>query len=216
MSLVECKTYRYLAHTSDDDDRTYRAPEEVEAWRKKDPLQRMKQYLIEQRLLPEAREDELVAEVRAEVDAAAKDAEAAPTATPAMAFTKVWAKPLRPIPGAPVAADAGIEVPARVGQPTEGEPRRIIDTVRATLHDAMAADDRVVLLGEDIGPRGGVFGATAGLHAEFGDNRVIDTPLAESSIVGIAIGLALADLRPVAEIQFADFIHSASAQFLRD
>src|SRR5213075_116028 len=59
-SLVECKTYRYLAHTSDDDDRTYRAPQEVEAWRKKDPLQRMKQYLIEQRLLSEVREDQIV------------------------------------------------------------------------------------------------------------------------------------------------------------
>src|SRR5207302_741937 len=85
-SLIECKTYRYLAHTSDDDDRTYRTPQEVEAWRKKDPLQRLKQYLIEQRLLPEAREEQLVEEVRAEVDQAAKDAEAAAPATAAMAF----------------------------------------------------------------------------------------------------------------------------------
>src|SRR4051795_9544451 len=87
-TLIECKTYRYLAHTSDDDDRTYRTPQEVEAWRKKDPLQRMKQYLIEQRLLPEAREEQLVEEVKAEVDQAAKEAEAAAPATPAMAFTK--------------------------------------------------------------------------------------------------------------------------------
>src|SRR5439155_5480872 len=58
-TLVECKTYRYLAHTSDDDDRTYRTPQEAEAWRKKDPLQRMKQYLIAQRLLSESREEAL-------------------------------------------------------------------------------------------------------------------------------------------------------------
>src|SRR5256885_5060863 len=79
-SLIECKTYRYLAHTSDDDDRTYRAPQEVEMWRKKDPLQRLKQYLIEQRLLPEEREDQLTEEVKAEVDEAAKRAEAAASA----------------------------------------------------------------------------------------------------------------------------------------
>ena len=58
-SLIECKTYRYLSHTSDDDDRTYRTPQEVEAWRKKDPFQRLKQYLIEQRLLSEAQEAEM-------------------------------------------------------------------------------------------------------------------------------------------------------------
>src|SRR5205807_7703921 len=85
-----------------------------------------------------------------------------------------------------------------------------------TLHDLMATDERVVLLGEDIGPRGGVFGATAGLHAEFGEARVIDTPLAESSIVGVGIGLALAGRRPIAEIQFADFIHSAFDQIVSE
>src|SRR5213079_553923 len=93
-SLVECKTYRYLAHTSDDDDRTYRAPQEVEAWRKKDPLQRMKQYLIEQRLLSEVREDQIVSEVKAEVDEAARQAEAAAPPRAEEAFTKVWACPL--------------------------------------------------------------------------------------------------------------------------
>jgi 2-oxoisovalerate dehydrogenase E1 component len=215
-SLVECKTYRYLAHTSDDDDRTYRAPEEVELWRKKDPLQRMKQYLIEQRLLSEAREDELVAETRAEVDESARRAEAAPPAIAPMAVSKIWAKPLGPVRGAPEIAASTPPRRAPVGQPSEGEPHRIIDTIRLTLHDLMADDERVVLLGEDIGPRGGVFGATSGLHAEFGDHRVIDTPLAESAIVGVGIGLALAGLRPIAEIQFADFIHSAFDQLVSE
>src|SRR5213078_4297411 len=73
--LVECKTYRYLGHTSDDDDRSYRTPAEVELWRKKDPLVRMRQYLIEQRLLSEQREEELEAEVKAEVEDAARRAE---------------------------------------------------------------------------------------------------------------------------------------------
>ncbi|TML63433.1 MAG: hypothetical protein E6G17_05495, partial [Actinobacteria bacterium] len=203
-SLIECKTYRYLAHTSDDDDRTYRTPEDVEAWRKKDPLQRMKQYLIEQRLLPEAREEQLEAEVAAEVDDAVRRAEDAGEPDPDSAFSRVYARPLAPGRDAPRAPAEG------------GTVRSIIDTVRQTQHDLMAADERVLVLGEDVGPRGGVFRATDGLHAEFGDRRVIDTPLAESSIVGIAIGLALADLRPIAEIQFADFIHSAFDQIVSE
>src|SRR3954468_1360790 len=75
-TLVECKTYRFMAHTSDDDDRTYRTSEEVEAWKKKDPLRQMKQYIIEQRLLSEADEDRIEIEVKAEVDEATKRAEA--------------------------------------------------------------------------------------------------------------------------------------------
>jgi 2-oxoisovalerate dehydrogenase E1 component beta subunit len=80
----------------------------------------------------------------------------------------------------------------------------------------MAADDRVVVLGEDVGILGGVFRATEGLHAKYGAARVIDTPLAESSIVGIGIGLALAGMRPVAEIQFADFLHSCVDQLVNE
>jgi 2-oxoisovalerate dehydrogenase E1 component len=201
-ALVECKTYRYLAHTSDDDDRTYRTPQEVEMWRKKDPLQRLKQYLIEQRLLSEQREDEVEAEVRAEVDDAARRAEAAPAPAAADAFTRVYAKPLRPAP-APVPPEGGTE-------------RTIVDTVRQVQHELLAADERVVILGEDVGPRGGVFRATDNLHGTFGDERVLDTPLAESSIVGIGIGLALAGFRPIVEIQFADFIHAAFDQMVSE
>src|ERR1044072_9188347 len=73
-SLIECKTYRYLSHTSDDDDRTYRTPQEVEAWRKKDPFQRLKQYLIEQRLLTEAQEAQLEADVAAAIEEGGKTA----------------------------------------------------------------------------------------------------------------------------------------------
>src|SRR5207302_6121069 len=100
-ALVECTTYRYLGHTSDDDDRSYRTPAEVELWRKKDPLVRMRQYLIEQRLLSERREEELEAEVKAEVEEAAGRAEEAAATEPADAFTRVWARPLRPTPGVP-------------------------------------------------------------------------------------------------------------------
>ena len=80
------------------------------------------------------------------------------------------------------------------------------------LRDAMAADERVLMMGEDIGPLGGVFRVTEGLHAEFGERRVFDTPLGESGIVGAAIGLAMRGFRPVCEIQFDGFIYPAFDQ----
>jgi 2-oxoisovalerate dehydrogenase E1 component beta subunit len=80
------------------------------------------------------------------------------------------------------------------------------------LRAAMKADDKVILMGEDIGPLGGVFRVTEGLHAEFGSKRVMDTPLAESGIVGTAIGLAMRGFRPVCEIQFDGFIFPAFDQ----
>ena len=78
--------------------------------------------------------------------------------------------------------------------------------MNAGLRAALAADDRVLLMGEDIGPLGGVFRVTEGLQSEFGPRRVIDTPLAESGIIGTAIGLAMAGFRPVCEIQFDGFV----------
>jgi 2-oxoisovalerate dehydrogenase E1 component len=221
-TLIECKTYRFLAHTSDDDDRTYRTPQEVEAWRKKDPLQRMKQYLIEQRLLPEEREDEIEASVTAEVEEALKAAEGAPDEQAAAAFTKVFAKPLRPVAGVPdeYAPDVpAVPAPAAATATDvpDGAPvKTIIETVRDTLQYAMENDERVFILGEDVGARGGVFRATDGLVTAFGDKRVLDTPLAESLIIGAAIGAAIAGLRPVAEIQFADFIHPAFDQIVSE
>jgi len=89
-----------------------------------------------------------------------------------------------------------------------------VEAVRATLHDAMAADDRVVIIGEDVGARGNVFLITRGFLEEFGPQRVIDAPLAEASIVGVAVGMAMQGLRPIAEIQFADFIYPAFNQIV--
>jgi 2-oxoisovalerate dehydrogenase E1 component subunit beta len=94
--------------------------------------------------------------------------------------------------------------------------KNVVQTVHDTLWDAMKADDGVLVLGEDVGARGGVFRATAGFLEEFGEARVIDTPLAESSIVGVAIGMAMHGLKPVAEIQFADFIHPAFDQIVSE
>jgi 2-oxoisovalerate dehydrogenase E1 component beta subunit len=91
-----------------------------------------------------------------------------------------------------------------------------IESIRETLADEMRRDESVIVLGEDVGKKGGVFLATDGLWAEFGDDRVIDTPLSESMIVGASIGAAVNGLRPIAEIQFADFIHPAFNQLVSE
>ncbi|HYC77528.1 MAG TPA: alpha-ketoacid dehydrogenase subunit beta [Planctomycetota bacterium] len=92
----------------------------------------------------------------------------------------------------------------------------MIQAVQVALREEMARDERVVMLGEDIARNGGVFRATEGLLDRFGEARVIDTPLNESGIVGVAIGMAMNGLRPVAEIQFADFIYPAFDQIVSE
>jgi 2-oxoisovalerate dehydrogenase E1 component subunit beta len=94
--------------------------------------------------------------------------------------------------------------------------KTLIEGVREALAEEMARDERVWVLGEDVGKKGGVFLATEGLYPRFGEARVLDTPLAESAIVGVAIGSALNGLIPIAEIQFADFIHPAFDQIVSE
>jgi 2-oxoisovalerate dehydrogenase E1 component beta subunit len=94
--------------------------------------------------------------------------------------------------------------------------KTLIEAVNEALHEEMERDPDVIVLGEDVGVHGGVFRATDGLQKRFGTERVIDTPLAELSIVGVAIGAAMQGLRPVAEIQFADYIHPAYDQIVNE
>jgi 2-oxoisovalerate dehydrogenase E1 component beta subunit len=94
--------------------------------------------------------------------------------------------------------------------------KNVVTAIHDTLRAEMAADERVVVLGEDVGARGGVFRVTQGFEEEFGEQRVIDTPLAEGAIVGVAVGMALHGLLPVAEIEFVDFIHPAFDQLLSE
>jgi len=88
----------------------------------------------------------------------------------------------------------------------------MIQAVNLALTEAMAGDEDVIVLGEDVGLNGGVFRATEGLHEKYGESRVIDTPLAESGIVGTSIGMAMAGLKPVCELQFSGFSYLAIAQ----
>jgi 2-oxoisovalerate dehydrogenase E1 component beta subunit len=89
-----------------------------------------------------------------------------------------------------------------------------VEAVRATLYDALKNDERTLIIGEDVGARGNVFLITKDFISEFGERRIIDTPIAEASIVGIAVGMAMEGLRPIAEIQFADFIYPSFNQIV--
>lgn len=92
----------------------------------------------------------------------------------------------------------------------------LIEGVKLAMDEELARDERVFVVGEDVGTRGGVFRATAGLIDKYGPTRIVDSPLAELSIVGIGIGAALDGLRPICEIQFADFIHPAFNQIMNE
>ena len=92
----------------------------------------------------------------------------------------------------------------------------ILEAIRSALDEEMERDDLVMVLGEDVGRKGGVFGATEGLWAKYGDKRVLDTPLTEGMIAGAAMGAAVYGLRPVAEMQFADFVYPAFNQIVSE
>ena len=203
-TFIEALTYRYYAHTSDDDDRLYRTAEEVEHWRRRDPIALLRQYLVESRLMSEAEEEEVEEEASAAVSAAVASAETA--ADPTDALAGVYARPVRNLQ----AAEALEAAPA-------GAEANLVTAINKALHEIMADHPETVVLGEDVAdPKGGVFKATVGLTDVYGPRRCFNTPLAESLIVGTAIGMAVAGARPIAEVQFADFIHPAFNQIVSE
>ncbi len=203
-TLIEAKTYRYYAHTSDDDDKLYRTREEVELWRRKDPIPQFHQYLVEQRALDATAEERLEAEVTDLISRAAATAESAPD--PTDATSHVYANPIVPSIAVETMAPA-----------TTGEEINLITSVNRTLHYAMGRDPQTVIFGEDVAdPKGGVFKATAGLTDAYGSERSFNAPLAESVIIGLGVGIAATGTKTIAEIQFADFIHPAFDQILSE
>jgi 2-oxoisovalerate dehydrogenase E1 component len=203
-SLIEANTYRFYAHTSDDDDKQYRTVEEVEDWRKRDPITLLAQYLTEHRLLDEEAETRIDEEASDVVAAAVKAADTAPVADDPTA--RVYAAPIEP-------TKASTEPEAAV----IGEEVNLITAINRTLHEIMAADPTSLIFGEDVAdPKGGVFKATLGLTEAFGALRSFNTPLSESLIIGLGIGMAAAGAKPLAEIQFADFSHPGFDQLVSE
>lgn len=203
-TLLELETYRRPGHAHHDDDRFHGSPDgsiagyedeqERRAWEEQDPLSLYEASLREAGLV----DDESLAAMRAEaervVEAAAADAEATAWPDPAEYRSRVFAP-------APQLAASTAEARTKVMAYDEA--------VRQALIEAMDADPAVMVLGEDVGGGyGGAFGVTRGLAKRFGEERCLSTPLAESAIVGAAVGAAVAGMRPVAEMQFADFLAS--------
>ncbi|WP_081665405.1 alpha-ketoacid dehydrogenase subunit alpha/beta [Mycobacterium sp. UM_CSW] len=203
-SFVEAVAYRLQGHYFGDQ-MPYADPDELAAKRADPPFARYRRQLIDAGLADEADLDRIDADLIAEIDAAftaARDAEF----PDADELTR------------DVFAAHGVEIAAPVTERAaipEGETETLglVQAIHRTLDRAMAADDSIVLLGEDIAdPSGGMFKITAGLSTKYGSHRVRDTPIAESSIIGAAVGAALGGLRPVAELMFVDFLGVAMDQ----
>jgi 2-oxoisovalerate dehydrogenase E1 component len=194
-TLIECLVDRLGAHSSEDDQRRYRTQEEIDKLAENDCLERFKKRLLDEGVLSAKEIAEYEERVKEEVSKATSAGVASPDAPAENAYTNVYA----------IDAPKAIDPPADV----ETEEMNMVSALRSCLTEEMERDERVMVLGEDVGAKGGVFLVTDGLHKRFGEQRVIDTPLAESSIAGVALGLAVAGKRPVAEMQFADFAHFA-------
>jgi 2-oxoisovalerate dehydrogenase E1 component len=206
-SLIEAIVYRLTPHSSDDDDRRYRTAAEVEAARGTEPVATTRRYLMQAGLLNEADDDAIGEAITSMLEAAQAAAEAAPDPDPATLTTHVYSTDPR---------DTSADAPDLPGMPeADGPERNMLEAIREGMADEMEADERVFILGEDVGA-GGVFRATDGLRDRFGEWRCFNTPIAESQIAGTAIGAAFAGMRPIAEMQFADYSLPAFNQIVNE
>ena len=190
---------RLLPHSSSDDHKKYRPDAHIEAEKARCPIDQMSRRLVEAGVMTQDEVEAMREEVKAEIEAAVREAEAAPAPDAADATRHVYSEK--------TPEDLGLEF--ETSEPS-GELIVMVDAVNQALREEMARDEKVLVYGEDVGGgKGGVFTATRGLTEEFGPERCFNSPLAEHSIVGSAVGLACAGYKPVVEIQFADYIWPA-------
>jgi len=215
-ALVHAHCVRRYAHSYSDDDKSYRAKHEREDVEQRDPLVTFPKFLVEEGLIRRPELEEMIRAINLEVLEETHRALKSPAPDPAKALKNLYSETVDP-------TSAAFDVPAR----PSGEPKTMVDLINATLREEMRRNERVVVFGEDVADcsregslcevkgKGGVFGLTAGLQKEFGPNRCYNSPIAEASIVGSAAGMATVGMKPVAEIQFFDYIWPAMMQ-LRD
>jgi 2-oxoisovalerate dehydrogenase E1 component len=210
-TLLECKTYRMRGHeeTSGTD---YVPPDELARWAELDPLLRLEAVLDGRGVLPAGERTALRAEIAAEVDRRVEEALAAPEpdSTVEAETEAVFAPSL--VTKRPISRDRD----QRTSERSAVVERRYLDAISDGLREAMRADDRVVLLGQDIAEYGGAFKVTEGFVAEFGKERVRNTPIIESGALGCALGLALDGFHPMVEMQFGDFISCGFNQIVNN
>ncbi len=224
-TLVEAVCYRFGPHATADDPGLYRTKDEEQQWRPYDPLIRMRRFVEANGWWDDDREDEAQATAASSFDASLDRVTGIPLPPRADAIAHTFSRTpdslleqLNRIEDA--AGEARTELPASdrlaVGfdQVPSGPTTSLTmaEAINAALHHEMGADPTTVLLGQDVAVAGGVFRVSVGLLEAFGPERVIDTPINESGIVGTAIGMAMAGMRPIAEIQFEGFSYPAFDQ----
>jgi 2-oxoisovalerate dehydrogenase E1 component len=208
-TLIEAKTYRMRGH-EEASGTDYVPPEELARWAELDPLLRFEAVLDGRGVLPAEEREALRAEIAADVDRRVEAALAAPEpdSTVDRETAAVYAPSGLLLQRTSVANERRSEGPAR--------ELRYIDAISDGLREAMRADERVVLLGQDIAEYGGAFKVTDGFVAEFGKERVRNTPIIESGALGCALGLALDGFHPMVEMQFGDFISCGFNQIVNN
>ncbi len=206
-SIVECKTYRYYGH-SHSDPRAYRTREEEAEFRAKDPIKGLESDLEEIGMVKEEEVEALEEQVQDKLDTAMAYSTESPSPDPSELTTDVFA------PSNVSEADILAEKELREQVRNSSDMRELSysQALSEAMREEMLRDDKVFLMGEDIGLYGGAYGATRGLFEEFGGERVIDTPISEATIGGAAVGAAMCGMRPVAEIMYVDFTPLAMDQ----
>ena len=206
-ALLRLSVPRLEGH-SYQDTQTYKSEPEVEAEWARDPLPKLKAHCARRQVGAEAWAD-LEREVAWQVDAARAEAEARGVSLPETVTSQVFYEgELQQVGGR-----AGLSLDGTTDQPRpEGQRINMVTAIRRVLDQELEANSRVLLFGEDVGPKGGVHAVTLGLQEKFGRDRVFDTSLNEEGIVGRAVGMALAGLMPVPEIQFRKYAEPATEQ----
>jgi len=217
-ALLHAHVIRPYSHSMSDEDKFYKSEEEIQREKERDPIPNFRSWLLEHGVVTEAAMTALEQEVVAEIKAASDRALAQPQPAAETAMLHLYAHDVDPTSAAFDTED----------QPQyQGAETTMVDLINAALRDEMARDPRILVFGEDVADasredalesvkgKGGVFKCTWGLQRRFGSVRVFNSPLAEANIVGRAIGMASRGLKPVAEIQFFDYIWPAMMQ-IRD
>jgi 2-oxoisovalerate dehydrogenase E1 component len=199
--LMESDVIRLHSHSSSDDQRKYRAKEELEEESKQDPIEKFKKHFIEEKLITQDEIEKIETEVKEILDESVDSAHNS-------------SEPLEDSAERFVYDESGLKdtLDYENSEPS-GKTIVMVDAINHALHEEMERNDKMYIFGEDIADgKGGVFTATKGLSTRFSHKRVFNSPLAEASIMGVATGMALSGFKPVVEIQFGDYIWPAFMQ----